>query len=458
MNETILVPATMSAPCLPRGRLGFGFGRRFFFLFLCGMLWIIPGFWNRTFLYGVAAWDCLLALAWIADYLQLPKARALTVQRRWLAAPSLAVSSQVELELRSQGRMPVHATLIDDLPTALRAEAAVVELAASSNRPGRTCYAIRPGQRGDIRTGKAYLRYRSVLEICERWCIADLRQVVRIFPNLEEVRRQNIYLTRSRQIELEKRLLRQRGMGREFESLREYREGDEFRDICWTATARRGKLVTKLHQMERSQPVWIVLDAGRLLRARVEELSKLDYAANAALGLAQLAIYSGDRVGLLAYGRRIQQNVNAARGVRQVRAILESLARVKSEVLEADHGRAAHTLLTTQKRRSLVVWLTDFAETATIPDVIEYAMHLTSRHLVLFAAMAQPDLNALAAATPQTKDDMYRHAAALEIAQRRDLLLRSLRQRGVLTLEVMPGMLASSIVNQYLDIKERNLL
>lgn len=76
---------------------GSGFGRRFFFLFLCGLLWIIPGFWNRTFLYGVAAWDCLLLLAWIADYLRLPKPRQLTVQRRWLSAPSLAVTSQVEI-------------------------------------------------------------------------------------------------------------------------------------------------------------------------------------------------------------------------------------------------------------------------------------------------------------------------------------------------------------------------
>ena len=122
------------------------------------------------------------------------------------------------------------------------------------------------------------------------------------------------------------------------------------------------------------------------LRAKVQEpgrelrLSKLDYAVAGALSLAQVALHCGDRVGLLAYGRRIQQNVNAARGVRQVRAILESLARVRGEVLEADHGRAAHALMTTQKRRSLVVWLTDFAETATMPDVIEYAMHLTSRH------------------------------------------------------------------------------
>ncbi|MFI5109018.1 MAG: DUF58 domain-containing protein [Terriglobales bacterium] len=458
MNETILVPATVAAPCLARGRLGFGFGRRFFFLFLCGLLWIIPGFWNRTFLYGVAAWDCLLLLAWITDYLWLPKPRQLAVQRRWLSTPSLAVTSQVELELGNQGRVAVRASITDDLPAALRAEVAVLELNAGAGRPGRACYSIHPGQRGDIRAGKAYLRYGSVLEICERWCTADLRQVVRIFPNLEEVRRQNIYLTRSRQIELEKRLLRQRGMGREFESLREYRDGDEFRDICWTATARRGKLVTKLNQMERSQPVWIVLDAGRLLRARVEDLSKMDYAANAALGLAQLAIYSGDRVGLLAYGRRPLERVPLGRGASHLRHILDRLALVEAEICEADHLRAAGMLLALQKRRALIVWITDLAETAMTPEVVEGASHLLSRHLVLFMVIGQPDLGRVAVRRPENPQEMFQSVAALDMVQRRELLLAKLCERGALAMETAPGDLSAAVLNHYLMVKERSLL
>ena len=141
-----------------------------------------------------------------------------------------------------------------------------------------------------------------------------------------------------------------------------------------------------------------------------------------------------------------------------VRAIVESLAQVnKAEAFERDHGRAVRALLNAQKRRSLVVWITDFAETATIPEVIEYAMQLTPRHLVVFAAMGQPDLKALADAIPAATTDLYRHGTALEISQRRDILMRGLRQRGVLALELMPGMLASSLVTQYLDTKERSL-
>jgi uncharacterized protein (DUF58 family) len=105
-----------------------------------------------------------------------------------------------------------------------------------------------------------------------------------------------------------------------------------------------------------------------------------------------------------------------------------------------------------------VVWITDFAETPNTPEVIEYALQMTKRHLVVFAAVSQLDLAVVAKTIPQTPQEMYRHAAALEIAHRRDLLLRELRQRGVFAFELVPGLLASSIVNQYLDIKERNLL
>jgi len=263
---------------------------------------------------------------------------------------------------------------------------------------------------------------------------------------------------------MERRRLRVRGLGREFESLREYRSGDEFRNISWTATARRSKLITRVFQVERSQTVWIVLDAGRLLREQIVSggaalrLSKLDYAVDAALALAQVAMHSGDRVGLLAYGRGIQQNCNSGRGALHLRSIVESLALVYPEPYEADHGRAAHALLSEQHRRSLIVWITDLAETAGTPDVVEYALQMTRRHLVLFVAVGQPDLNACAARRPESEEEMFRYIAAIEIVQRRELLLRRLRQQGVLAMELLPGALTAELLNRYLDIKDRSLI
>jgi uncharacterized protein (DUF58 family) len=312
--------------------------------------------------------------------------------------------------------------------------------------------------------GKFYLRYQTMLGLAERWAVADVAGTVRVLPNLEQAKQQTLFLIRTRQVDLEQRRKRLRGVGRDFESLRDYRNGDELRNICWTATARRSKLITRVFQVERSQSVWIVLDAGRLMRSQIVQagtalrLSKLDYAVDAALALAQVAMHSGDRVGLLAYGRLVQQNLNANRGASHLRSIVESLALVRSEPYEADHGRAAHTLLSEQKRRCLIVWITDLAESAGTPDVVEYALQLRRRHLVLFAALGQPDLNDLAARRPESEEEMFRYIAAIEIVQRRELLLRRLRQQGVLALELMPGVLSSSIVNQYLDIKDRSLI
>jgi uncharacterized protein (DUF58 family) len=409
-------------------------------------------------------WDGLFLLLWLWDLVRLPIPKNLELHRVWHSPPSLGVISEVSIELHNYCKRAVFARVTDETPRGLRREPPTVELVAGTGQTARAGYTILPAQRGDMPLGNLYLRYQSALRIAERWAVAEVSGSARVLPNLEQAKQQTLFLIRSRQVEMERRRKRLRGMGREFESLREYRSGDELRNICWTATARRSKLITRVFQVERSQSVWIVLDAGRLLRAQIVQsgtslrLSKLDYAVDAALALAQVAMHSGDRVGLLAYGRHIQQNLNAGRGASHLRQIVESLAVVKTEPYEADHARAARAVLSENKRRSLIVWITDLAETASMPEVVEYALQMTKRHLVLFAVVGQPDLNELAARRPETEEEMFRYIAAIEIVQRRELLLRRLRQQGVLALELMPGVLASALVNQYLDIKDRSLI
>jgi uncharacterized protein (DUF58 family) len=453
-----LIPASARGYGKPAKRVAFAFGRRFFLLLLIGLVWLGPAWADPRYLYAMALWDATVLVIWTWDLRRLPRPAQLDVSRIWTAPLQLALDAKVTLELHNFGDLPVNLQLSDDAPTSFASHIPELEITVASKRAGVVEYTVCPRERGDARLGSVHLRYQSALRIAERWAIAPLNQTVRVYPNLEESKRDTIYLIRSRQIAMEKRHQQQRGQGREFESLREYRESDEWRDICWSATARRGKLISKSYRIERSQTVWLVLDAGRLLRARVLGLSKLDYAAGAALSLAQVALYSGDRVAMLGYGRRVQQRLPAGRGAGHVRALLEGLAQVRGEELEADHQRAAEALLTFQKRRSLVVWLTDLSETATTPEVIESASRLARRHLVLFTVIGQPELRELLKERPQNARQMFHHVAAQEIVQRRDVLLRTLRQRGALTLEVEPARLSSAVVNQYLGAKERSLI
>jgi uncharacterized protein (DUF58 family) len=523
MISPSLHPTPIRAVCQPRSRWAFGFTPRTINLLLAGFLGLIPGFWDPHLAYSMLAWDSLVLLFALLDGLRLPAPRDLTATRTWSNAPALDSETEIELTIENQGKQIVECRLVDDLPSALVSQPATHLLTAFPRVPASLRYRVQPQERGDWQTGWLYIRYRSGLGLAERWARAPLTQTVRIYPALRTGEQQQIFLARSRQIDLQLRQARLRGLGRDFESLREYREGDDLRDICWTATARRGGLITRQHQTERSQAVWIVLDCGRLMRSRVamasptSELSslkgagaigtgakgkgatnagvkgtgfspyinpaqglgalapegrpdgnrtkdpaqphtKLDYACTTAVALAQLALFSGDRVGLLAYGHSIQQRLLPGRGAAHLRQLIESLALVHAESGEADHLRATATLNRLQPRRSLILWITDLAETAMRPEVIDGAFQLLRRHVLLFVAMAQPEVESIAHARPKSVDQMFRGAAAQEMAARREILLARLHEHGALTLDLNPEALTSSVLNQYLTVKERAMV
>jgi uncharacterized protein (DUF58 family) len=436
----------------------FALTRRTLLLLLLGTLWLVPAFFVRTFLWGVLAWDVTILLFAALDGMGLPAPSMLAATRQWTTVPALGTETSVELTVRQSGRRLLLCRLLDDLPAAFLESPQWLELACRLEVSASVRYSFMPRSRGDHRAGKLYVRYRSALGLLERWSSVDLSQTVRIYPAAGSAEDQALFLARSRQLELQLRKQRQRGLGREFETLREYLEGDDLRDVCWKASARRGGLITKQYQTERSQAVWLLVDAGRLLQGRVGSYTKLDYATATALAMSRLALASGDRVGLLAYGRETQQSIAPARGGGHLRQMMESLALVRGEAAEADHLRATVTLNRLQPRRSLILWLTDPAETSMQPEVVEGAAQLMRKHLVLFVAIEQRDLRGIAVKHPTTQQEMFAGAAAQEMLQWRKLLLARLRQRGALTLETYPEQMTSFVLNRYLEIKEKALL
>jgi len=138
--------------------------------------------------------------------------------------------------------------------------------------------------------------------------------------------------------------------------------------------------------------------------------------------------------------------------------LIECLSQVHAEAGEADHLRATAALNRLQPRRALILWITDLAETAMRPEVIDGAVQLLRRHVLLFVAIAQPEVDAIAQARPKTLAQMFRAAAAQEMTARRELLLARLHENGALTLDLNPSALTSSVLNQYLAVKERGMV
>ncbi|MBB5066379.1 DUF58 domain-containing protein [Granulicella mallensis] len=495
MQTLIPQPATATAKPLGKtGRvLGFGLTPLALLLIAAGLLMAIPAFFHIRRIGFMLGWDALLAVLILIDALRLPRPEDFTITRSFIDSPQLGQPTRIELAVRMESDAVLDVRLVDDLHSALVAAPTEQRLEVFPREEVVSAATIYPSQRGDFALGRVFLRYRGAFRLVERWAAAEpvvktlggdephKPQRVRVFPAHEDSReRTQFYLLRARQIEMQKRKLRLRGVGREFESMRDYQQGDELRNVSWTATARRGKLVTRQFTVERSQQVWMVLDAGRLSRTAFEvkrdsteafaettsereaahllTVTQLDQAATAATMLAQVINGSGDKFGLMAYGRDVQQLLPPGAGASHVRLMIDLLSQTRSEASEADHLNAVARLKTAQRRRGLIVWITELVDSAGRPELVTAASELVRRHLVVLVLLKHPELDELAARTPKISSEMFHTAAAQEMLERRRETIAQLERQGVLIVETTAAEVGMRAVSKYLEVKASGLL
>jgi uncharacterized protein (DUF58 family) len=230
--------------------------------------------------------------------------------------------------------------------------------------------------------------------------------------------------------------------------------------------------------------VWVVLDAGRLSRtaftltsgltnskshpSQPDELdgrddldltvTQLDQAATAAVMLAQVIASSGDKFALLTYGRKIQQQLPPGNGPAHLRIMIDLLSQTRSERSEANHLNAVSRLKNLQRRRGLILWVTEMADSVGLPEVVAAAAELVRRHLVVLVLLEHPELEALATRDPKNVEEMFASTAAQEIIERRREAVAKLRQQGVLVVETTPGQVGAAAISKYLEVKAQGVL
>jgi len=447
------------------------FTRRFFILFALGVLPLLAmwtGFAVRTNLkWGLIGYDLfLLALAFV-DYKLTEKESLIEIRRvmprRFMIGEENEVQVHLRLKLaRRRSRAPMF-TIKDEYPPELelrgeRLLTAKTRRSRSGEAEAMAGYKLYAASRGDYGFGNVSLRWRSPLGLVVKQVSLPAAESVKVYPNINEAKRYELFAQRNRQLMAGMRRTRLRGQGREFESLRDYVLGDELRHISWTATARRGKLTTRQYQIERNQNIVVMIDAGRLMTSRIEHLSKLDHAINAALAIGYVATSGGDNVGLLVFNRQVISYLPPQRGHSQLSAMTEALYSVKAQMIEPSYARAFQHLSQNCKRRSLVVILTDLVDRDASAELLAYTAALLPRHLPLIVTIGDNDLRALVAAEPKSVADVYKQSVAEELLQQREEALARITELGGLALDVQAVQLSFQLVNKYLEVKERGLL
>ncbi|HKX29051.1 MAG TPA: DUF58 domain-containing protein [Blastocatellia bacterium] len=448
------------------------FTRRFLVLFALGMIPLL-GLWSSfgsltSVKWGLVVYDLLLLAAAGYDYRRAKSGAQFEVVRHLPRRFMIGKENEVQIQVRYRGPLnrlkgrEFQLMIKDEYPSELELRGPRLLVAGPGWRGGRerivVGYHLYAAFRGDYGFGDIVLRSPSPWGLVMVQLRIPAAARTKVYPNISEARRHELSARRNRQLLAGLRRTRLRGQGREFESLRDYVRGDEIRNLSWMATARRGRLTTRQYQIERNQSIVVMLDAGRLMTSRIEHLSKLDHAINAALAIGYVATSGGDNVGLLVFNRQVVTYLPPQRGPAQLLAMTEALYNIKAQMVEPSYARAFQYLSQNCKKRSLVVILTDLVDRDASAELLAYTAALLPRHLPLIVTIGDNDLRALVAQEPAAVADVYRQSVAEELLQQREEALGKITELGGLALDVPAGELSFQLINKYLEVKERGRL
>ncbi len=315
---------------------------------------------------------------------------------------------------------------------------------------------LRPTRRGDLRAVGLTVRSHGPLGLVARQHTVDVPGRVRSLPPFESRKHLPSRLARLRELD-GRAAVRVRGQGTEFDSLREYVEGDDVRSIDWRSSARNRTVVVRTWQPERDRRVVIVLDTSRTSAGRVDDVPRLDSAMDAALLLCALAARAGDRVDLVAGDRRVRARIKGTGSRDETAHVQDVLADLEPVLAEADWPLLTGAISTLGRQRALVVLLTPLEPAAVEEGLLPVLPTLVSRHRVVVASVRDPALDRLAAGRAGL-DEVYGAAAAEQELHRRRRTRDVLGRLGVEVVDVSAERLPPALADHYLALKARGLL
>jgi uncharacterized protein (DUF58 family) len=418
-----------------------------------GLAMFSPVYFAGALLYLVV---CSTLMA--ANFLLGARSGEIEVTRGVAARLSLGEAETVELTVRNRSRFHARLTVTDTVPPGWEVEDLPASVHLRPHQEVTVAYQVTPTARGRFFFGDLYVRVEHAPGLAIQQVRLPAEQEVRIYPDVREVTRYETMARRSRLSELGIHRSRLAGRGTEFERIRDYTSDDEYRQIDWKATARRHRPMTRVYEVERSQNVFIVLDAGRMMAGRIGKLSKLDYAVNAALMLAHVSLKAGDRLGLMIVSDGVDAYLPLGKGQAHFQQGLELLFGVEARLCHVDYRGALEQIAVRCKRRSLVVFFTDLVDEETSAELVTYMRLLRPTHLPLCVTLQDEQVVGASRRPSETAAQMYERTVALDLLAERRRILDSLQKLGAVVLDSAPEALSINVVNRYLDLKYRQLL
>jgi len=395
-------------------------------------------------LLGLTVWDS-----------QRSKANRLQVSRLPLGKLSIGRDNPVTLSLKSKN-IPASVLIRDGCPSDFNVIPSLLFRDIPAKTTETLIYTVQPRTRGEYAWGNLSIRQLSLWGLVWNQWTVNNETLVAVYPDLIALRSLSLKITLEGSGNMISR--RRLGQGTEFSELRDYSIGDDPRFLDWKASARRSVPVVRVLEPEREQTLIILLDRGRLMTASVQGLQRFDWGLNTTLALALAGLHRGDRVGVGVFDREVVSWIPPERGKQHLSRLIERLTPLHPVLLESDYFGAVDRLVKQQTRRALVVIITDLIDAIASSALLTAMGRLKPRYLPFCVALRDPQVDFIAQTPTQTVTQSYGRAVALDLLAQREIAFAKLKQKGVLVLDAPADQMSNELVNQYLRLKNRNLL
>ncbi|MGH7653405.1 MAG: DUF58 domain-containing protein [Gemmatimonadaceae bacterium] len=448
-QHTLTVARTPRVRFAPRRRLALAIA-------VAALAWMIPGHAGVTASEGALL---LIGVLTAVDIALLPPRRALTLTRATPETVGIGDSVDGSYTLASHWPRALIVQMQDRFSPLVSggAGSTMVTLQPFSTR--ELDFRVKGESRGRAPLGPVGASVHMRLGLVSARVLFTGDDSLLVVPSLSGVRRFRMLAMQHRLETAGVRTLRRRGEGLSFANLREYAIGDDPRRIDWKATARRAQLITREYTVERSQTVIVLIDAGRSMTQLAMDRTRFEHALSSALILTDIAANAGDRVGALVFDDEVRSWVPARPGRAALHAIRDAFVPLAATTREPDYAAAFRFLAAHQRKRALVVFITDVIDPRASQALIAHVSRSAARHLAVVVALRNDAI--FAAALPRAAGGaarLYDSAAAEELILAREEALQRMRHAGVSVIDASPQMMTAALINRYLELKSRGAL
>lgn len=404
-------------------------------------------------------WGLLLALFALSllDALRLKRLPSPRVQRQVPGSLALGRWSDIRLEVEHELDQPLAIQIFDHVPDSLGYENLPLSTELQPGQRSLIGYRLRPLKRGHYTFETCELNLPSPFGLWSGKRLLTITDHTRVYPDFARLYGGQLLAVDNWLSQLGVRQRQRRGLGMEFHQLREFREGDSLRQIDWKATARHRTPIAREYEDERDQQIIFMLDCGRQMRSQDGELSHFDHALNACLLLSYVALRQGDAVGLSTFASDQPRFIAPVKGAGQLKVLLNGVYDLDSTRRSADYPAAVNQLLARQKRRALVVLVTNVRDKDD-EELLNAVRQLSQQHQVLVASLRESTLEDRRHSQVQTIEQALEYCATVDYLNARSVLHEKLSAQGVQVIDAPPSELSTDVISRYLSWKKSGAL